>query len=74
MLTTYCRWKSCYQEEEGWDLINRFNPATFVVPVQSQDLDFKRDISWYFFMLSDLMQEVVVRFLLLLVKLMTITV
>ena len=33
---------------EGWNPINRLNPATFVVPVSSQDLDFQRHMSWSF--------------------------
>ena len=46
MLTTYCHWKSSYQEGEGWDHTNQFNPTTFCVPVQRHDLDFQSHISW----------------------------
>jgi len=28
-LYLYCHWRSSYQEEEGWEPINQFNPATF---------------------------------------------
>ena len=33
---------------EGWDPINQFNPATFFVPVQSQKLNFKRHMVFFF--------------------------
>ena len=36
----YCHWRSSYQEGEGWDPINWFNPNTYFVPVLNQDLDF----------------------------------
>jgi len=37
-----------FSRGKGWDHINRFNPATFFVPVPSQDLDFKCHMSWSF--------------------------
>jgi len=27
VLYMYCRWRSNYQEGEGWDLINQFSPS-----------------------------------------------
>ena len=35
-LYLYCRWIPNYQEGEGWDPINRFNPATFVYLYQAR--------------------------------------
>jgi hypothetical protein len=34
---------------EGWDLINLFNSATFILPVLSHELDSQRYMSWYFY-------------------------
>ena len=42
----------------GWDLINWFNSVMFV-PSPSQDLDFRRHMSWSFFFVF---REVIVRF------------
>jgi len=36
----------------GWDLINWFNSVMFV-PSPSQDLDFRRHMSWSFFLCSE---------------------
>ena len=37
----------------GWDPINRFNSATFVLPVPSQDIQhFQHHISWSLFLYS----------------------
>ena len=41
-LYLYCHWRYKYHESESWDPIDRFKPATFFVPVQSQyDLGFQ---------------------------------
>ena len=47
---------------ENWDSIIQFNPATFCVPVPSQDLNFERHMSWSFFVLSEWRGEMIVGF------------
>ena len=44
-------WKYKYQLQECCDLISRFNPVTYCVPVPCQEMDSPRHISWYFFFL-----------------------
>ena len=39
---------------EDWNSINRYNPATFCVPVPRQDLNLQRHMSWSFFMFNGL--------------------
>lgn len=36
MLYVLGRWRSSYQEEEGWDPINGFNPATILCLFQAK--------------------------------------
>ena len=47
---------------EGWNLINWFNSATFLVPVLSHDLYFRRYMPWSCFVVKELMWRVIVRF------------
>ena len=50
-LNMYCLWRSSYQEGKSWYSINWLNPATFFVPVPSQDFDFQHHMSWSIYLL-----------------------
>ena len=48
---------------ESWDPINRFNTATLLCFITSEDLYFERQMPWSpFFVLTELRWEVIVHF------------
>ena len=58
----YCRWRSSYQEGRIGSNYPGI-PSHIFVPVQIQDMDFKRHMSWsFYFEFSEVRWEVIVRF------------